>query len=206
MAANPAVSAPAQLPVGEGFDFYVLALSWSPTYCLNEGRDRGDRSQCGSSETFGFIVHGLWPQFDSGYPEYCATRQSDRVPDPLGRSMMDMTPSMGLIGHMWRKHGTCSGLTQPDYFTVVRAARERVRIPDGLIAPDSIRRLSSQNIESAFIEANPGLKAESVAAVCQGRQLREVRICLTKTLEFRSCAEVDRSGCRDGAISVPPPG
>jgi ribonuclease T2 len=120
--------------------------------------------------------------------------------------MMDMTPSMGLIGHMWRKHGTCSGLAQPDYFTVVRAARERVRVPDGFIASDSVRRLSSQNIESAFIEANPGLKADSVAAVCQGRQLREVRICLTKTLEFRSCAEVDRSGCRDGAISVPPPG
>jgi ribonuclease T2 len=45
------------------------------------------------------------------------------VPSQLGRDYLDLLPSMGLIGHQWRKHGSCSGLTQRDYFDVTRAAR-----------------------------------------------------------------------------------
>ena len=197
---------PTDLPQGSGFDFYVLALSWSPTYCLHEGRERQDRTQCGNREKHDFIVHGLWPQFEQRYPEYCPTRLSDRVPDTLGRSVMDLTPSMGLIGHMWRKHGTCSGLSQADYFTVVRAARDRIVVPDAFKAPNSEQRISPKQVEALFSEANPGLVADQMAAICSGGELREVRICLTTSLEFRSCPEVDRSGCRAGALSVPPPG
>ena len=82
------LSLPASADQSGKFDFYVLALSWSPTYCLNEGRGRNDRTQCGGDKAHGFIVHGLWPQFDNGYPEYCPTRLSDRVPDTLGRSLL----------------------------------------------------------------------------------------------------------------------
>ena len=199
-------SAPTDLPEGTGFDFYVLALSWSPTYCLNEGRDRNDRTQCGDARRHGFIVHGLWPQFDKGYPEYCPTRESDRVPDRLGRSVMDITPSMGLIGHMWRKHGTCSGLDQADYFRVVRAARETITVPDRFDDNAERQTMSPDAVEAAFIRTNPGLARDAIATVCQGGQLREVRICLTKSLGFRSCPEVNRSACRAGSVSVPPPG
>jgi ribonuclease T2 len=204
--ARSARSTPPAVPEGTGFDFYVLALSWSPTYCLNEGRDRGNRTQCGDDRAHGFIVHGLWPQFDSGYPEYCPSRESDRVSDRLGRVVMDITPSMGLIGHMWRKHGTCSGLDQADYFGVVRAARDTVAVPDLFDTMTKQQMLSTEAVEKAFVETNPGLARDAIATVCQGGQLREVRICLTKSLAFRSCPEVDRSGCRAGSVSVPPPG
>lgn len=196
----------ADVPQGTGFDFYVLALSWSPSYCLNEGRGREARTQCGDDVAYGFIVHGLWPQFDNGYPEYCSPRDSDRVPGRLGRSVMDLTPSMGLIGHMWRKHGSCSGLSQSDYFEVMRSARERVSVPDGFANATGPRSVSPAEVETRFIESNPGLAPDAIATVCSNGQLREVRICLTKNLAFRPCPQVDQSGCRSGSISVPPPG
>ena len=56
------------------FDFYVLSLSWSPSFCEGaEERGSGGRSQqaqCGG-RPFSFVVHGLWPQYEKGYPEYC---------------------------------------------------------------------------------------------------------------------------------------
>nr|WP_255561775.1 ribonuclease [Pseudohoeflea sp. DP4N28-3] len=193
------------VPLGTGFDFYVLALSWSPSYCLAEGRGRRDSQQCGQDADFGFIVHGLWPQFEAGYPQYCPTRQPDRVPARLGQELQALTPSMGLIGHMWRKHGSCSGLSQEQYFDVVRAAAERVRVPERFRGASADMTLSAQAAEELFIAANPGLRRDGIAAVCESGRLREVRVCLTHELQFRSCAAVDRSGCRASRLTVPQP-
>src|SRR5580704_5376656 len=56
------------------FDYYVLSLSWSPSFC-EEAQERGNggrsqQQQCGG-RPFSFVVHGLWPQYERGYPEYC---------------------------------------------------------------------------------------------------------------------------------------
>ncbi|NUR13135.1 MAG: ribonuclease T, partial [Bradyrhizobium sp.] len=50
------------------FDFYVLSLSWSPSFC-EEAAERGGRSQiqC-SGRPYAFVVHGLWPQDENGFP------------------------------------------------------------------------------------------------------------------------------------------
>ena len=193
---------PVQVPVGKGFDFYVLSLSWSPTWCA-QNDDGGRTQQCRRGENNGFIVHGLWPQNDRGYPEYCATRESDRVPESLGRTVLDIIPSMGLIGHQWRKHGSCSGLTQKDYFAVTRAAYAQVAIPASLNASKGAR-LSPDGIEAAFIDANPGLKHDGIAVTCEAGRLEEVRICMTADLDFRACPQVDRAACRAKSIEQPP--
>jgi len=198
------ISSASELPKGSGFDFYVLALSWSPTYCLSEGKAKNDRSQCGSGADFGFIVHGLWPQLETDHPAYCPTRQPERVPARMGETLFDIVPSMGLIGHMWRKHGTCSGLNQADYFKVVRAAWDRVQIPESFRDVQISSRFSIDEIENAFTTANPDLKNDGIAAVCADGRLREVRICLTDDLRFRTCREVDRSGCQARSLTVPP--
>lgn len=192
----------ATVPLGKGFDFYVLSLSWSPTWCADN--DAGGRTQqCRRGENNGFIVHGLWPQNERGYPEYCSTRESDRVPESLGRTVLDIIPSMGLIGHQWRKHGSCSGLSQKDYFTVTRAAFDRIRLPAALEAKGG-RRLAPDAVEEAFIAANPGLSAGGMAVTCAGGQLEEVRICLNADLSFRACPAVDRAACRARSIEQPP--
>jgi ribonuclease T2 len=185
------------------FDFYVLSLSWSPSFCSSQ-QDGKNSQQCGADKHYRFIVHGLWPQNEKGYPQFCQTREPKRVPTELGRPMFDIMPSMGLIGHQWRKHGSCSGLTQKQYFDKTREAYDRIKIPADLSTGDQSKRLSADAIESAFVDANPGMTKSGIAISCEGPRLEEVRICLSKTLSFRDCPEVDRQGCRSNAAEIIP--
>lgn len=190
------------VPQGRGFDFYVLALSWSPTFCDSEAAGR-NREQCGEDKEFGWVVHGLWPQNDKGWPENCPTPEGSRVPERIGRTVMDIMPSMGLIGHQWRKHGSCSSLSMSDYFKLVRQAYDSIRIPAELSNVDRESRTSPQAVEAAFIRSNPGLARSAVAVTCDRERVDEVRICLDKSLGFRTCPEVDSRSCRRSDIVIP---
>ena len=53
------------------FDFYVLALSWTPSYCEAEGDRRSGDEQCQRGRPYSFVVHGLWPQYERGFPRSC---------------------------------------------------------------------------------------------------------------------------------------
>ncbi|MCB1470594.1 MAG: ribonuclease [Rhizobiaceae bacterium] len=190
------------VPSGSGFDFYVLSLSWSPSYCEAEGRD-ANRQQCAAGRPYAFVVHGLWPQFERGFPQDCRSDRPD-VSDITLRSLYDIMPSAGLIRHQWRKHGSCSGLSQNDYFAVLREARERVQIPSAFSRLNSYRTVSPLNVEQSFVQSNALLPEDGIAITCDKRYLREVRICMTKQLEFRSCPEVDRRSCRMPKAVMPP--
>lgn len=185
-----------------GFDFYVLALSWSPSFCTAEGADANPQ-QCDGGKPYAFIVHGLWPQWERGYPENCPTERRD-VASATMRGLYDLMPSDALIRHQWRKHGSCSGLDQENYFATLRKARERVQIPAPFRRLDAARTVAPAEVENAFLRANPGLPADGVAVLCDKRLFREVRICLTKSLAFRACPEVDRRACRAGNVLMPP--
>ena len=189
---------------GDGYDFLVLALAWSPSYCESEGAD-ADRRQCAEGRELGFVVHGLWPQFEGGWPEFCDTNEPRRVPNALVRDYLDLIPSAGLMGHQWRKHGSCAGLSQQDYFALVRAARERVAVPAAYRGPKADTDVAPDTVERAFIAANPGMKEDGIAVSCDNRRIADVRICLTKGLEFRSCAAVDARACRLPRASMPAP-
>ena len=192
------------LPKGEGYDFFVLSLTWSPSYCEIEGDD-ANRQQCADGRELGFVVHGLWPQFEDGWPEFCNHGGPNRVPNALVRQYRDIMPSAGLMGHQWRKHGSCAGVSQEDYFRLVRAAHERVSIPRSYRDPASDASVAPDAVEDAFIAANPGMTADGIAISCDGRHLAEVRICLTKDMEFRSCRRVDARGCRLPQAAMPAP-
>lgn len=182
-------------------DHFILALSWSPAYCAEEASER-DARQCKSERSYAFIVHGLWPQDGKGGPRDCPTDRP-RVPDDIVQTMLDLMPSPGLIGHQWRTHGACTGLTQEAYFRLTRRAAERVRIPDAYRALASTLSVSPEEVERAFIAANPGLEADMLYPTCSDRSLREVRICLTADLAFRPCGS-ERSQCRRDRIAMPP--
>jgi ribonuclease T2 len=189
-------------PAGGDFDFYVLALSWSPSYCEAEGED-ANHQQCAMGRPYAFVVHGLWPQFERGYPSDCRTGERD-VDRETMRGLYDLMPSSGLIRHQWRKHGSCSGLSQEDYFRLLRRARETVVVPPGFRRLDAYRTLSPGEVERAFLDANPGMAPEGVAPTCDRRYLREIRICLSKDLEFRACPEVERRSCSLERVVMPP--
>lgn len=202
-ASPPALVSAAQ-PVGAtgSFDFFVLALSWSPSYCAAKGAD-ANRFQCAADRDLGFIVHGLWPQFEKGYPEFCAAREPDRVPNDLADSVKDIIPSRGLVGHQWRKHGSCTGLSQRDYLRTTRRAYERIAIPAALRDGERSQRLDATAVEAAFVAANAGLTEDGIAVSCDDGRVDEVRICLTQELDFRPCPELDRRGCRAAGLLLP---
>ncbi len=192
----------AELPTGEGFDFYVLSLSWSPSYCEAEGED-ANRQQCSAGRPYAFVVHGLWPQFERGYPQDCPTDEASVAEGTL-RTLYDIMPSAGLIRYQWKKHGSCANMAQDDYFKVLRAAREMIVIPAEFRRLDGYKTVDPAEAESAFLQSNQGLPAQGVAVTCDKRYLREVRICMTKELAFRPCPEVDRRACRLPKAVMPP--
>lgn len=200
LAAVPAVAQ--QAGKSGQFDFYVLSLSWSPTYCVEAGK-RANKRQCGDDRHYGFIVHGLWPQTETGYPESCSSSHPSRVPEELGRSYYDIMPSMSLIGHEWRTHGTCSGLDQKSYFDLARTARRSVKVP-ALFEKQTPGEMAPSEIEAAFVEANPGLPKTAIAVTCDQSRLQDVRICMTRDLKFRPCSQVDAKACPLPRATIPP--
>jgi len=188
------------------FDYYVLSLSWSPSFCEEaeeRGRsDRGQQAQCGS-RPFSFVVHGLWPQYEHGFPEYCQ-RPSPRLDRNIMTSMLELMPAPGLIYNEWDKHGTCSGLGERAYFETIRKARAAINIPPDFLHLSEPKTIAPDDIEAAFIKANPGLSNNAIAVTCNRARLSEVRICLTKDLQFRSCDEIDRRACRRDQVVMPP--
>lgn len=112
-------------------------------------------------------------------------------------------PSAGLAAYQWRKHGSCSGLTQEDYFATLRKARSKINVPPSLRNITTGRQVDPDLVEKAFIAANPGIKANGIAITCKRKHLTEVRICLTKELDFRSCEQIDRSACRSHSVLIP---
>jgi ribonuclease T2 len=186
------------------FDFYVLALSWSPSYCEaahERAPERAPDQQC-AGRPFSFVVHGLWPQYEQGFPSFCLV-PAPRLDRAIVGSVLDLMPSPRLIFHEWDRHGTCSGLSQHAYFETVRKARAVVKIPPDFIELDNPITLKPDDVVAAFVKANPGLSRASLAVACDSKRLSEVRVCLNKDFSFRDCAEVTRRACKRDTIAMP---
>jgi ribonuclease T2 len=190
------------------FDYYALVLSWSPTYCADDGRD--DDTQCNRRDgwRYSFILHGLWPQYESGYPSNCRLPRRPFVPDQVINSMLDIMPSRGLVIHEYRTHGTCSGLDPISYFTTAHRLFDRINIPERFRNPFEPQILSARDVERAFLQANPEFRPDMIAVACGGAggMLREVRLCLSKEGVPRGCGqnETRRSLCTANQVFVPP--
>jgi ribonuclease T2 len=149
------------------------------------------------------VVHGLWPQYERGFPEFCQ-REAPWVDRAIIDAMLDIMPATQLVIHQWRKHGTCTGQNPKSYFDTVRKARANVKIPEQYVEITRALTVTPDEVEEAFVKANPGLARTAIAVTCDNRRLREVRICLTKDLKFRDCADVDRRACRRDRLVMPP--
>ncbi|KAF1030411.1 MAG: Ribonuclease [Pseudomonas sp.] len=179
------------------FDFYVLALSWSPTFCLTNPGDQ----QC-SGKGYGFVLHGLWPQYtDGGWPSSCAPQS--RL--SLGEVAKGMTifVSEKLLRHEWAKHGTCSGLDASTYLDKSDAALARVKVPEQLQPLNAPTYLPARQIEALFRQSNPAMGDRGVAVSCKGQELSEVRVCLSKDLQFTQCPKSVKTRCGNGDVRIP---
>ncbi len=194
--------APARDIAGQ-FDYYVLALSWSPAWCSSTGDSR-NAEQCDNGRGLGFVVHGLWPQYERGWPQNCPSDSRD----PSRResqAMTDIMGSGGLAWYQWQKHGRCTGLTATDYYATTREALERIRIPELFDRLDRDIALPPSVVEDAFLEVNPGHTGDGITVTCRNGDLQEVRICLTRELEPRDCAPDVRHDCSQSRILMEAP-
>ena len=190
------------------FDFYVLALSWSPSFCeaaqeraQTRGSNRGSHPQC-DGRPFSFVVHGLWPQYERGFPAFCQV-PSPRLDHRIVDSMLDLMPSPRLIFHEWDRHGTCSGLSANAFFETVRKAHAVVKIPANYLELDRPIMVTPDEITEAFLRSNPGLPRSAIAVSCDSRRLDEVQVCMTKDFSFHDCVEVTRRACKRDKIFMP---
>jgi ribonuclease T2 len=176
------------------FDYYVLSLSWTPSWCEETG-DARRAPQCEAGRSYGFAVHGLWPQYETGWPSYCRTVERDPSRS-MTSAMADVMGSGGSAWYQWKKHGRCAGLPADEFFATVRAAYAAVNrpavfrnLPEGITLPASV-------VEAAFLEANPDMVADGVTVTCKDGRIQEVRICLSKDLTPRACGADTVQDCR----------
>jgi ribonuclease T2 len=199
----------AQPNVAGKFDYYTLVMSWSPTHCVTAEVGR-DEQQCqrADGQSYGFVLHGLWPQYEKGYPEACPTGRKPFVPRPVINDMLDVMPSTGLIIHEYKLHGTCSGLDPEKYYKLSRELFTHVRIPDRFQNPFETQFVAPRELVQEFMRANAWLRPNMIVVGCggPGNRLRDVRVCLTPDGQGRACGqnEQQRNLCRADQMHVPP--
>jgi ribonuclease T2 len=178
------------------FDYWVLALTWSPQFCSQHEAE----PQCLNAD-YSFVVHGLWPQNEEGYPDYCSH------PKPLDHAlverMLPLIPGDKLIAYEWRKHGSCSGMEPEDYFLTVERARRAIALPEDYDSPPKFVQTSRAEIADKLIALNPGLSRDALALECSGRWLKEVRFCFDKSFKFRACSNDVTGNCGDTVVLRP---
>lgn len=191
-----------QQAVAKDFDYYVLALSWTPSFCAIEGDAKG-RDQCDDRHDYGWTLHGLWPQYHQGWPDYCQTLE--RAPSRrMTNEMTDIMGASGLAWHQWNKHGTCSGLSAGAYFDLSRQAYEGVVRPQVFRKLTDTVKLPASVVEDAFLKANPNLDQDMLTVTCKSNHIQEVRICLSKTLEPVPCGRDVIKDCTLSNALFPP--
>lgn len=189
------------------FDYFVLSLSWSPTYCAGpEGA--GDPQQCGPGRRYAFVVHGLWPQYrDGGWPESCEGSRN-WVPDSVIAATLPIMPSKRLIIHEWRKHGSCSGLSVENYFRAIRLLFQELRIPARYLSPQAPIRTTPDQLVLDFVKTNRGLTEDMISVQCGNARdtarLSELRICIDRTGRFGQCGRNAERQCRAQILLMPP--
>ena len=152
------------LQPSEQSQIYVYAYSWTPGFC--HGQNYPGCVEPLPYWTTNFTVHGLWPQYaTNGYPSTCTSEPFDAsIPQQIGENKMiqywpdvqyDVTSASynSFWQHEWTKHGTCSGLSQLDYFS--QALDLTNRIPTPSVLYDSIgKNVSANALRIGFGGAN----------------------------------------------------
>jgi ribonuclease T2 len=192
----------AKAPQPGQFDYFVIALSWSPTYCASNN----DNEQCRPERVFDFVVHGLWPQYRTGWPQDCATRENWVTEENIA-AMLPIMPSKRLIIHEWKKHGACAGISQDNYFRAIRLLRGKIKTPARYITPNADVFTTPQQLVQDFVKTNIALTAEMISVQCSGSRgrarLDELRICLDKRGNFAACGSNEARQCNAAQLIMP---
>ena len=184
------------------FDYYTLVLSWSPEYCA-ESAAHENTMQC-SERSYGFVLHGLWPEYTKGWPQNCVGDTA--LSTQQVSSMLDIMPSTDLVRHEYAKHGTCSGLGADRYFALARRLFVSIRVPSEYEQLHRELTVSPEEISRAFLAANSQITADELFVACtRSGQLQDVRICFTPSGVPGPCGKNESASlCKSPTVTMPP--
>ena len=160
---------------------YVFAYSWTPGFCIGQ-----TYPGCASPLEYwknNFTIHGLWPQYDTtGYPSTCTNEPfNPSIPIEVGLDTMVMRwPDVkydvnnpqydSFWEHEWTKHGTCSGLSQYEYFAAA------IALTSVLMTPDLINESIGSSVNADLLRTSIA-PAASVSLQCNHQQLVGIYTC-----------------------------
>jgi ribonuclease T2 len=176
------------------FDYFVLSLSWSSDYCATTGSS--DPQECTIGRKLGFVLHGLWPQNNQGYPANCA---SDPLPADVKARFPGLYPNDSLAYHEWLAHGTCSGLTAAVYLALTQRIKQSVVIAGNYQSPAAAFRATVAGLKQDFVQANPGFTPTDFEVLCSGSglYLKELYVCFSREGQPTACgADVHKSALK----------
>ena len=170
---------------------YVLSLTWSPRFCATSiGTDADTRFQCVQNR-FGFAVHGLWAQSRGArdkcdQPRNCAI---GLVSDSLVKTHLCTMPGVQLIQSQWQKHGTCSGLSQPQWFSVIDSLWEGLSLPDPRKMAGAGGTISVKALRDSVARRNGarGMVSGGVMVGAHDGHLEELRLCYDTSFKPAAC-------------------
>lgn len=164
---------------------YVFAYSWTPGFCAGQ-KYPGCAEPLPYWKT-NFTIHGLWPQYaTSGYPASCTVEPfNPSIVDEVGLdTMITRWPDVkydannpeydSFWEHEWTKHGTCSGLSQYEYFSAA------IALTNVLLTPEIIHDSVGQNVNAGMLRAAIA-PAQMVSLQCSHQSLVGVYTCWQQT-------------------------
>lgn len=168
-------------------DYYRLVLSWSPGYCQGQRASNAGEIpkaaayQCGETQKFGWIIHGLWPQSATArrvreHPRFC---QGDLPPLDVSllETYLQHSPSLKLLQGEWEKHGACAFSQAKAYFDKQQALFLELELPDYELKRADLFRWLHKN--------NPHLAGKYIGA---GHD--ELQVCYNLNWEAISCPKI----------------
>jgi ribonuclease T2 len=212
---------PVPAPAAPGAsDSSLLVVTWAPSLCKVERSNPGCRSGHVQRVGRAFLLHGLWPQPST--EQYCEVpggqrgrqRQSVVLPADLqARLQAAMSDAAVMTRHEWNAHGTCSGLTPPEYFDIAATLADQAGATLEPVFGESVGRpVTAAAVRGAFDAAvGPGA-GDRVSMTCrrvgQDQLAYEVRLSLPPVAELRgdtlrqalAAGPEVASGCGQGTV------
>lgn len=179
----------------------LLTLTWGPSLCAVDESNSGCRSGHVGRMGSVFVLHGLWPQ--PATEQYCdlprrsrETKRPVELPDDLrARLEAQMSDAKVMATHEWYAHGTCSGVTAPEYFQIAASLTDQANsVLDPLFSRAAGREISARTVRAEFdarFGANTGQRVTLSCRDSGGRTplVYEVRLSLPKVTELRSATD-----------------
>ena len=168
------------------FDYYLLAASWQPGFCVSHADKPECKNLVGTYAATNLDLHGLWPNdYDGSHPFYCGVPQSQiNLDSPAtwcsmasyGVSSTTMSNlAMYMPGvqscldkHEWYKHGSCANMTPDTYWNTADGMISRLNTTSfsNFIRNNIGKYVSRTQLLNAFNSSQGAGTSSAVALQC----------------------------------------